>query len=50
MLVLSASAMLFGFGTNVILGRAGPETLGFYGFLMVTYSLVSTFSVLGGTT
>jgi O-antigen/teichoic acid export membrane protein len=48
MLALSAAAMLFGFGTNVLLGRAGPTTLGFYNFLIATYSLVTTFFVLGG--
>lgn len=48
MLWLSGSALAFGFGTNVVLGRIGPELLGFYGFLTLTVSLVSVFFVLGG--
>jgi O-antigen/teichoic acid export membrane protein len=49
MLWLSASALACGFGTNVVLGRAGPELLGFYGFLTLTVSLISVFFVLGGS-
>lgn len=49
MLWLSASALVCGFGTNVVLGRAGPELLGFYGFLTLTVSLISVFFVLGGS-
>ena len=48
MLWLSASALACGFGTNVVLGRTGPELLGFYGFLTLTVSLISVFFVLGG--
>lgn len=49
MLWLSASALACGFGTNVVLGRIGPELLGFYGFLTLTVSLISVFFVLGGS-
>jgi O-antigen/teichoic acid export membrane protein len=48
MLVLSGLAFAFGFVTNVVLGRSGPEVLGFYGFVVVTLSLLSGFFVLGG--
>lgn len=48
MLWLSASAVVCGFGTNVVLGRSDPELLGFYGFLTVTLSLLGIFFVVGG--
>jgi O-antigen/teichoic acid export membrane protein len=38
-----------GYGTNVLLARVGPETLGFYGFLLLLVSLINTFFVLGGS-
>lgn len=47
MLYLSASALLAGFLTNVILARAGVETLGFYTLLMLIVSMVQTFFVFG---
>lgn len=47
MLYLSASALLAGFFTNVILARAGVETLGFYSLLMLIVSMVQTFFVFG---
>ena len=49
MLYLSASALVAGFGTNVILGRMGPEVLGFYSLLMLIVSMVQTFFVLGAS-
>lgn len=48
MLWLSATALACGFGTNVVLGRAGPGLLGFYGFLTLALSLLGTFFVFGG--
>ncbi len=47
MLYLSASALVAGFCTNVLLGRLGPETLGFYSLLMLIVSMVQTFFVFG---
>ncbi len=47
-LASSAGALTFGFGTNVLLGRTGPDALGFYGLLGVTLSVITTFFVLGG--
>ncbi len=48
MLYLSASALAVGFCTNVMLGRVGPETLGFYSLLMLLVSMIQFFFVLGG--
>jgi O-antigen/teichoic acid export membrane protein len=48
MLYLSGTALFAGFCTNVVLGRVGPETLGFYGFLMLMVALINTFFVFGG--
>ena len=47
MLYLSASALVAGFCTNVILGRLGAQTLGFYSLLMLIVSIVQTFFVFG---
>ncbi len=47
MLYLSASALVAGFCTNVLLGRLGAETLGFYSLLMLIVSMVQTFFVFG---
>lgn len=47
MLYLSASALVAGFCTNVLLGRLGPETLGFYSLLMLIVSMIQTFFVFG---
>ncbi len=49
MLYLSASALVAGFCTNVILGRMGEETLGFYSVLMLIVSMIQTFFVFGGS-
>lgn len=49
MLYLSASALALGFCTNVLLGRVGAETLGFYSFLMLIVGVVQTFFVFGGS-
>lgn len=49
MLYLSASALVAGFGTNVILGRIGAEVLGFYSLLMLVVSMVQTFFVFGAS-
>jgi len=49
MLYLSATALAAGFCTNVILGRVGVETLGFYSMLMLLVSMVQTFFVFGGS-
>jgi O-antigen/teichoic acid export membrane protein len=47
MLYLSASALVAGFCTNVMLGRLGAEALGLYSALMLIVSLVQTFFVFG---
>ncbi len=47
MLYLSASALIAGFCTNVMLGRLGAEVLGLYSALMLIVSLVQTFFVFG---
>jgi O-antigen/teichoic acid export membrane protein len=49
MLYLSASALAVGFCTNVLLGRMGAETLGFYSMLMLIVGVVQTFFVFGGS-
>lgn len=49
MLYLSASALALGFCTNVLLGRMGAETLGFYSLLMLIVGVVQTFFVFGGS-
>jgi O-antigen/teichoic acid export membrane protein len=49
MLYLSASALVTGFFTNVILGRIGAETLGFYSLLMLIVSMIQTFFVFGAS-
>lgn len=49
MLYLSASALVAGFFTNVILGRMGVEVLGFYSLLMLIVSMVQTFFVFGAS-
>ena len=48
MLYLSASALVAGFCTNVVLSRMGAETLGFYSVLMLLVSMIQTFFVFGG--
>jgi len=45
---LSLLAMPFGYGTNILLARAGPEVLGTYGLLMVYLGVVSSLVYLGG--
>jgi O-antigen/teichoic acid export membrane protein len=49
MLYLSASALVAGFCTNVILGRTGAETLGLYSALMLIVSMIQTFFVFGAS-
>lgn len=49
MLYLSASALVAGFCTNVLLGRLGAEMLGFYSLLMLIVSMIQTFFVFGAT-
>ena len=46
---LSLAVIPLSYGTNVILGRTSPETLGTYGFLGVLMSVVATFFMFGGS-
>lgn len=46
--VISGSALLCGYLTNILLGRVSPETLGVYGLVVISTSIVLTFLVFGG--
>jgi len=46
---LSLAVIPLSYGTNIILGRTGPEALGTYGFLAVLMSVVATFFMFGGS-
>ncbi|MFI5250963.1 MAG: oligosaccharide flippase family protein [Bacteroidota bacterium] len=48
LLFTSVISLVSGFGTNVILGRIAPELLGYYGYLSLTVSVLSTFFIFGG--
>ncbi len=47
---LSAVAMPFSVGTNLLLARVGPETVGVYGLLGVYIGLITAFIYFGGNT
>jgi O-antigen/teichoic acid export membrane protein len=45
---LSVLAAPFGYGTSILLARAGPEVIGTYGLLMVYIGVVSSLFYVGG--
>jgi O-antigen/teichoic acid export membrane protein len=47
---LSALAVPFSAGTNLLLARIGPETIGVYGLLSVYIGLITAFLYFGGDT